>query len=187
MADFTFVTSNNHKLLTAKTVCGQFGIAFDHQATDIVEIQADDGAVIALDKARQAFELVKGPVAVTDDNWAIPALNGFPGPYMRYMNQWLTPADWLNLTRDLEDRRINMRHVIAYKDRQAEKIFSVEIKMKLLKEVRGTSPIDHFAIISADGIHSVAETESNSGKTVFSDQPNAWHQLCDWLKSGRPT
>jgi XTP/dITP diphosphohydrolase len=182
MADFLFVTSNEHKVQTAQAVCSQFGIKFTHQAHDLTEIQADDGEVIALDKARQAFEYYKQPVAVTDDNWLIPALNGFPGPYMKYMNQWLTPDDFINLTRKLKDRRIIMRQIIVYRDKDQEKVFSTDIPGVLLKEPRGTSIIPHFAVISFDGgKHSAAEVEA-SGQVVVADQATAWHEFCQWFE-----
>lgn len=183
MADFTFVTSNDHKALTAQAVCDQFGLAFDRQNIDLVEIQADNGEVIAADKALQAFETFKRPVAVTDDSWNIPGLNGFPGPYMKYINQWFKTEDFLRLTKDLKDRRLFMRHIIAYRDSQTEKIFSAEIACTLLKEIRGTSQIPHFALVSLDGKRSIAEAETTSNTSAFASLPNAWHKFGEWFSS----
>lgn len=180
-ANFTFVTSNDHKVLTARAVCKKFGISFDRQNIELVEIQADNGDIIAADKALQAFETFKCPVAVTDDSWNISGLNGFPGPYMKYVNQWFTPDDFLRLTKDLTDRRMTMRHIIAYRDNQTEKIFSVDIPATLLKEIRGSSQIPHFALVSLDGQRSVAEVEAETGDSAFGDLPNAWHEFCSWL------
>jgi inosine/xanthosine triphosphate pyrophosphatase family protein len=198
-ADFTFVTSNDHKVLTARAVCQEFGLRFTRQKADLVEIQSDDAAAIARDKARQAFLLVqrpnvkgsiaqgpiakgpKGPVVITDDNWLIPGLRGFPGPYMKYVNHWFTPEDFIRLTKDLADRTIIMRHVIVYRDAQLEKVFSVDIPGTLLKQARGSSVIPHFAIMSFDGQHSVAEAEADGHTSAVARQPNAWHQLCAWL------
>jgi XTP/dITP diphosphohydrolase len=181
MADFLFVTSNHHKVQTARAVCTKFDIDFTHQSHDLTEIQADDGEIIARDKAHQAFEYYQKPVAVTDDNWLIPGLNGFPGPYMKYMNQWLKPQDFVNLTRQLKDRRIIMRQIIAYRNADREKVFSVDIPAVLLKEPRGKSEIPHFAVISFDGgQHSAAEIEA-SGQVVIADQANAWHEFCQWF------
>lgn len=182
VADFTFVTSNEHKVITARTVCGQFGLAFDWRKMDLEEIQAESGEPIAEHKVRQAFETCQSPVVVTDDNWSIPGLKGFPGPYMRYINKWLAPEDFLNLTRGLKDRRIIMKHIIAYKDERAEKVFLAEIEGVLLPEARGESIIPHFTVISFDGgQHSVAEVE-NEDYTALSELPNAWHQLGEWLR-----
>ena len=179
--DFTFVTSNDHKVLTAEAVCREFDLAFDRQNIDLVEIQADNGEVIAADKALQAYETFKRPVAVTDDSWSIPGLTGFPGPYMKYINQWFAHEDFLRLTKDLKDRRMTMRHIIAYRDSQTEKVFSVEILASLLKEIRGTSQIPHFTLVSLDGKRSVAEAEAEMGQSAFASLPNAWHDFCEWF------
>lgn len=183
MVDFTFVTSNEHKVKTARAVCKESGLSFDHKDMDLIEIQSDSGEAIAKHKVGQAYEACKKPVAVTDDSWMIPGLRGFPGPYMRYINSWFTPDDFVRLTRDLSDRRITMRHVIAYQDSQKQKVFSVDINGVLLKEVRGESIIPHFAIVSFDGgKQSVAEAEA-AGETAISSLPNAWHQFCEWLSA----
>ena len=182
MADFTFVTSNEHKVLTATAVCDNFGLKFDRQNIDLVEIQADEGEIIARDKALQAYETFKKPVAITDDSWAIAGLGGFPGPYMKYINQWFQPKDFINLTKDLKDRSMVMSHIIVYRDNETEKLFSVKIPAVLLDEVRGESNIPHFTVISLDGGKtSVAEAEAATGKSAFTDTPNAWHEFCDWF------
>lgn len=181
MARFTFVTSNDHKILTAKTVCEPLGIPFRHKHMDFVEIQAD-GEAIALDKVRQAYDKFREPVVITDDSWLIHGLNGFPGPYMKYMNQWFGPDDFVRLTRDLDDRRMTMRQIIAYKDAGDEKLFVADIDGVLLKEPRGRSVIPHFAVVSFDGgKRSVAEEEDGGTLSAVATRPNAWYELCEWL------
>ncbi len=182
MADFIFATSNDHKVKTARAVCEQFGLSFQRKNMDLVEIQSDSGEMIAKHKVDQAYETFQSPVAVTDDSWIIPGLGGFPGPYMKYINQWLRPSDFLRLTATLKDRRIIMRHIIAYKDNSQGKLFTADIEGLLLNEVRGKSVIPHFSVISLDnGQTSVAETEVN-GTTAIALLPNAWHQFCEYLK-----
>ena len=183
MPGFTFVTSNDHKVKTAEAVCGPANITFDHKRIDLLEIQAADGEEVARHKVQQAFEACNSPVVVTDDNWNIPALRGFPGPYMRYVNQWFEPEDFVNLTRGLADRQIIMRHILAYKDANKEKIFAVDIPATMLKEPRGESLITHFKVISLDdGKSSAAEAEAD-GSSVIASQANAWHDFCDWFQN----
>lgn len=183
MPDFTFVTSNDHKVKTAEAVCGPASIVFDHKRMDLLEIQAEDGEDVARHKVQQAFEACQSPVVVTDDSWNIPGLRGFPGPYMRYVNHWFTPEDFVNLTRDLDDRRIIMRQILAYKDAQTEKVFAVDIPATMLEEPHGESVITHFKVISLDGgQHSVAEAEAG-GSSAIAGQANAWHDFCDWFQN----
>jgi XTP/dITP diphosphohydrolase len=183
MADFLFVTSNEHKVLTAKAVCNRYGFSFERKNLDFIEIQSDKGEEIAIQKVQDAYQAFKEPVAITDDSWHIPGLRGFPGPYMKYINQWFKADDFLRLTSQLTDRRIIMEHIIVYKDDKVERVFKADISGTLLKESRGKSTIPHFSVISFDGgKKSVAETEL-SGVTDISKHINAWDYFCKWLGS----
>ena len=179
---FTFVTSNEIKVLAAKSVCDSFALHFDNQSLDFVEIQADNGEIIAQHKAEQAYALLNQPIVITDDSWLIPGLNGFPGAYMKQVNDWFAPDDWLRLTRDLDDRRMILRQIIVYQDEHGQQLFSSDLEAMLLTEARSNSGIKHFSIISFDGgVHSAAEMVE-SGQSAIKDLPNSWHDLCLWLK-----
>lgn len=183
MADFTFVTTNEHKVRVAKITCAEFGVTFKHQNLELTEIQADDGESIARHKAEQAFEICRSPVVVGDSSWFIAGLNGWPGPYMKPANQHLSTQDFLNLTRPLADRQIIYRAILVYKDDGDEKVFAVDIKGVLLKEPRGESKYPSFPIISLDGgRRSLAEADLTD-QPGAADQRNTWHELCEWLKS----
>ena len=182
---FTFITSNDLKVLAAHEVCDAHHITFDRQATDFVEIQSDNGEAIARDKATQAYEKLKSPIVVTDDSWLIPGLRGFPGPYMKQVNDWFTPEDWLRLTRGLTDRRMILRQIIVYQDSDGQRVFTSDIESTLLTTSRSQSGHKHFSIISFDGgIHSAAEAVE-AGHSAIQDKPNSWHELCAWLQSAR--
>ena len=181
MADLHFVTTNDHKLLAATEVCSQFGIKLIRHNLELQEIQADNGEAIALHKVRQAYDKLISPVVITDDSWLIPGLNGFPGPYMKYMVDWLSIEDFVRLTSQLKDRRIILRQIIAYQDDRQAKVFSLDIEGVLLTEPRGASPIPHFSITSFDGgAHSAAELWS-TGSSSISERRTAWHALIAWL------
>lgn len=181
MTDLHFVTTNDHKLLSATEVCSQFGLKIIRHNLEFQEIQAETGEEIAADKVAKAYAKLGKPVAVTDDSWIIPGLNGFPGPYMKYMIHWLTVEDFLRLTSQLDDRRIILRQIIAYQDGEQSKVFSVDIEGLLLTEPRGTSPITHFSITSFDGgNHSAAELWG-SGSSSISARHTAWHDVAEWL------
>ncbi len=177
-----FATTNDHKFATAKHVCDKFGIEVRRKQLDIIEIQSDNGEEIATHKVRDAYAQLQEPVVVTDDSWLIKGLNGFPGPYMKYMNQWLTADDFLRLTAGLSNRITVLRHSVAYYDGGKPQVFSVDIECVLLEEVRGSSKYPIFTIASFDGgKHSAAEV-SAGGYTAINEQHTAWHELCEWLQ-----
>jgi XTP/dITP diphosphohydrolase len=183
MSDFTFVTSNELKILAATAVCEPAGIHFEHHSLDFSELQSYDGELIARDKAQQAFEALKSPVVITDDSWIIPGLGGFPGPYMRQVNHWLTTDNFLDLTRSLIDRRIILRQIIVYQDADNQHLFSTDIPGILLTEARGNCPVMHFKVISFDDGHRSAAQVVDAGKSSIDHLHSSWNDLCEWLQS----
>lgn len=181
MDELTFVTGNDLKFSTAQHLCAQKGLTLIQQDIETVEIQAETGEPIAKHKANEAFQKLQKPIIVTDDTWVIPALNGFPGPYMKSINHWFTRADWLRLTLPLEDRTIILRQVAVYQDEMEQVCFTVDIKGTLLKEIHGESFFPHLSILSFDGQRSEAEALAN-GHSDTVGMHNVWMELTAWLK-----
>jgi non-canonical purine NTP pyrophosphatase (RdgB/HAM1 family) len=178
-----YVTGNKIKFNLAQDIMREFDVALEQMQADITEIQNENGEVVARNKAEQAFHHFQKPIIVSDDFWLIPGLNGFPGPYMKSVNTWFTPEDWLRLTRDLTDRRIILRQVVVYQDAHGQKLFSADIEGTLLRETRGKSPYSHSYITSFDGgEHSSAEIHArDSAESSARHHHNAWHDLGAWL------
>ncbi|HEY8999620.1 MAG TPA: non-canonical purine NTP pyrophosphatase [Candidatus Saccharimonadales bacterium] len=178
-----FITGNQIKFNLAAESLREFGVKLERLTIDFEEIQSETGEPIARHKAQQAFEQLNRPLVVNDDYWIIPALKGFPGPYMKSINTWFTPEDWLHLTKDLDDRRIILRQVVVYQDAHEQKLFAVDLEGILLREIRGKSPYAHSTITSLDGgEHSDAEYhEQNTNAGI--GHHNAWHELGAWLVS----
>ncbi|MEO8104885.1 MAG: non-canonical purine NTP pyrophosphatase [Candidatus Saccharibacteria bacterium] len=181
MTRLAFATSNTLKFLIADEVCRPYGIELVRVPIDLLEIQADNGEAIARHKAAAAFEALHQPLVISDDSTSIPGLGGFPGPYMKYMNEWLTPADFLHLTETLEDRRLILRQVVVYQDATQQRVFTADINCLLLKEIRGESKYSHLTLTSVDGTHSLAQGIAAGGQPVFDDARGAWHEFSEWF------
>ena len=123
MSIIQFATSNKEKMLIAQTVCAKFDIKVEQVSIDIDEIQSEDPIIIVQDKARRAYEGLSKPVVVSDDSWDIPALNGFPGPYMKSINEWFKPDDFLRLMSGIKNRTIIIHQFLAYYDGNTMKVF----------------------------------------------------------------
>jgi XTP/dITP diphosphohydrolase len=109
-------TGNQRKIAEAKVVFDEYGIVFEAFSADIDEIQHHDPTEIAKAKARAAYEEVHRPLVINDSSWSIPALNGFPGGYMKDINQWFTAEDWLSLLKDKEDKSVVLHERTIYYD-----------------------------------------------------------------------
>ena len=182
MNTLSFVTGNAIKFRFADEVCKQFGITIEQVELDVPEIQAESGEPVARDKATRAFEQLQKPLIVTDDSWVIPALKGFPGPYMKSINIWFTPQDWLRLTSTLENREIILRQIAVYQDEREQVLFSVDIKGTMLTEAHGESKYPHNTFVSFNGVRSEAEAHA-SGQSDAISHHSAWHELAKWLKA----
>lgn len=184
MKSLLFSTGNDEKFQIAYAACKPLGAELVQKHLDVDEIQSDDCEIIVADKARRAFELVQQPVVVSDDSWQIPGLNGFPGPYMKYMDQWLTPQNFLDLTRPLADRRIILVQLLAYQDEHQQKIFRKEYTATLLTEARGTygRPLQKTVTMPGDEGLSIAEAYDAGTVHAERDVAEGWQALVAWYK-----
>lgn len=177
-----YITGNERKLENAKAFLEQYNILPEMQKVDMAEVQADNAADVALRKARDAYDIVQGPLFINDASWHIPALNGFPGPYMRYIVQWFTIEDLLALMKNKQDRTIILRDTIVYKDGDTEKVFTNDVKGTILETpyAGGDGPFV-TKIVSLDP----------SGKSIaemnvvgYSEQEQVlWREFAEWLNS----
>jgi non-canonical purine NTP pyrophosphatase (RdgB/HAM1 family) len=184
-----FATSNQEKMLIAQTVCSKFNINVEQASIDIDEIQGEDPVIIVQDKARRAYEGLSKPVVVSDDSWDIPALNGFPGPYMKSINKWFHSNDFLRLMKGINDRSIILHQLLAYYDGSTMKVFSNDIHGKVIDESRGKndrSPNMTVTVLDHDNGKTIAEVFEQGEKAVFErylNRPDAWHGFVDWFNS----
>lgn len=176
-----YITGNQSKFDNAREYLSELGINITQRKLNLQEIQSEDGSDIALTKARQAYNQIKEPVFVNDASWSIPALNGFPGPFMKYISKWLSNADILTLMSLKKDRTIYLIDVIAYKDTDHEKVFLVKTKGSILPIPEGDSngpEVTKIISLSDDG-KSLASVRSQG----FTDQEkSSWSAFADWLR-----
>ncbi|HEY1064079.1 MAG TPA: non-canonical purine NTP pyrophosphatase [Candidatus Saccharimonadales bacterium] len=185
MKRVVFVTSNDFKFKHAAHMTEPTGIVLVREHMDLDELQSTSGEEITRHKAEQAYSKFQQPLVVNDDTWFIPGLNGFPGAYMKHINEWFTTEDWLNLTSPLKDRRIILQQHIVYQDEHGQHYFAEQIEGLLLTEARGAHHHSHLAITSFDGgTYSGAERVDKEIPAIDSSIPTAWHKFSDWLMKG---
>ena len=76
-----FITGNQNK---ADYLSRQLGVHLDFQKVELDEIQEVDPKRLLEHKLRQAYDVVQRPVLVEDVSLAFDALNGLPGPYIKW-------------------------------------------------------------------------------------------------------
>lgn len=178
MKCIVLVTSNKRKLGEAKAALKDFDIEVQNKQFDINEIQSRDPIVIAKHKAREAFRLAGEPITITDTSWDIPALNGFPGGYMKDIADWLMPTDFLNLLKDKDDRSISFTETIVYCDGQQTKVFSEKFIGRIAEKPRGSgNSIGQLAEFNG---FTISERE-RQGRFSHEPKDYIWYKFAQWF------
>jgi XTP/dITP diphosphohydrolase len=109
-----YVTGNQKKFEVAKIGLKGVGIKLVQQSLSVPEIQGSTVEEVSQFKATFARDTLNIPVVVTDGGFSFRALNGFPGPYMKYINQWLTAEDIIRLMEGKSDRFVEAIECLTY-------------------------------------------------------------------------
>ncbi len=122
--EITFITGNQGK---ADYLAKYLGYPVRHEKHDLDEIQSLDLKEIVEHKVRQAYEKVKGPVLVEDVSLEFEALNGLPGPFIRFFVDRV-PFETICRMIDGQSRNAVGRCVFGYFDGQEAKFFEGKIE-----------------------------------------------------------
>jgi non-canonical purine NTP pyrophosphatase (RdgB/HAM1 family) len=112
--EIAFVTGNAGKWEIAKDIFAKYGLNLTQVAIDTPEIQSLDVKEVASYSARYAAQKLGVPVIKSDVGYYITALGGFPGPFIKYVNQTLSDADLLRLMDGVKDRTMIVRECLAF-------------------------------------------------------------------------
>lgn len=111
-----FVTGNKYKFKIAKQRLKKSSpkIKIVQRKLDVPEIQSDSVETVAEFSAQWASKILKKPAIVSDAGCYIEALGGFPGPFVKYINRWLSARDLLRLMDGKKNRRVLWKDCLAY-------------------------------------------------------------------------
>ena len=177
-----YATGNSEKFADAKRFFEKRGIVIKQLNVEVDEIQNDNLEKIALNKALAVYEQVKKPLFVNDAGWLIPALNGFPGPYMKDINQWFRPQDFILLLSDKKDRRVILRDTIVYIDEFGSQVFTNDCLGLILSEPYGAEGRPSDNVISLTKSKKSIAEEVKNGNFLLDDEEKAWSDFVKWLK-----
>lgn len=86
--EINFITSNKNKVAALErsfVTAGRLDVKVNQVQVEIIEPQLNNIADVSKYKALEAFKILKKPVLVEDGGLVIEALDGFPGPYTKYV------------------------------------------------------------------------------------------------------
>lgn len=181
----TFITGNPRKAEEAMAVLATYDITVEVMALDIDEIQHHDPLEITKAKARAAYQKAKRPIVVNDVSWEIPALNGFPGGYMKDVCRWLSTEDFLALMQDKADKTIIAHDVVTYYDGKDVRLFTSRQSGYFIDQPRGNDTHPHHSVIVMRGNNgrTIAEVVNArmAGEAVEVGNYEHWQKFGEWF------
>ncbi|KAL3920617.1 MAG: hypothetical protein SGILL_003173 [Bacillariaceae sp.] len=155
----TFVTGNKKKLEEIKrilTTGAEIPFEITNQKLDLPELQGDP-VEIAKEKCKLAAQKVNGPVFTEDTSLCFIALNGLPGPYIKWFLEQCG-HDGLNKMLDgFDDRSAYAQTIVAYTTGPEDEIHVFDGRTNG-KIVQPRGPLDF-------GWDPVFEPDEGEGKT----------------------
>lgn len=178
-----FCTTNTDKFELGSRSFQKHGLILEQLQIEVDEVQSEDPYYILDHKIRSIYEKVKRPLIVTDDSWNIPALGGFPGAYMKSVNHWLAPDDWLNLMSTHEDKRIFLESRLAYIDESGVKNFEDSQERKFLDKVSETDGVSILRVISLSNDPTPLNELWKRDPELLLNGRLVWENFIDWYKN----
>ena len=183
MKSVLFATGNHRKITEAQATLAPFHVTVEPITLELDEIQHRDSAEIAKAKARAAYAAAGKPVVVSDTSWAIPALGGFPGGYMKDTSAWWHAKNWLDIMRDQTDKRIFCLEHVAYYDGNDLQHFVQQYEGTFIDEARGREhdeeSIEQVIILYGD--KTMAEQLADGDIASAGEELGHWQQFGEWF------
>ena len=171
MKEITFITGNQKK---ADYLAKYLGFPIKHVKLDLDEIQSMDLKEIVGHKVRQAYDEVHGPVIVEDVALEFAALNGLPGPFIRFFVDNV-PFETICGMIDGKTRKATARCVFGYYDGSDLKLFEGKLDGEIAKTPAGENGYGWDRLFIPEG-YSVTRAElgeEDDRKTYLEIKPFA--------------
>ncbi len=180
MEELYFVTSNKNKVTEAEAI---LSIPITLVDIEVDEIQEMDLSKVVKKKVEEAFSLVKKPVFVDDVGMYVEAWNGFPGPFIKFLqhagnlNELL--LKWIALE---TNKRAVITGSIGYHDGKMTHVFRGEVPGTIVNS-RGENGWGFDPIFIPDGYERTWSEMTVDEKNTTSHRRKALDQFKKFLNT----
>jgi len=109
-----YLTTNQFKFEVAQQYFHAVsGYELVQHSFHVPEVQGATCEEVAEQSAIYAAKELEEPCVVMDVGFSIAALNGFPGPFVKYINEWLSEKQILRMLDETDDRTAHFIDVLA--------------------------------------------------------------------------
>ncbi len=148
--NITFITGNQKK---ADYLAKYLGHPVDHVKLDLDEIQSLDLNEIVEHKVRQAYDKIKTAVIVEDVSLEFEALNGLPGPFIRFFVDNV-PFEKICSMINGQSRRAKAKCVFGFYDGETVKLFEGGLSGEIAEVPTGENGYGWDRLFIPDGYSS---------------------------------
>jgi len=133
-----FITSNQRKFTSLQKLLQPLGIDLQQLDYDFDEGRGLDIQTIAKSKLSQAKKVFPNKRLIVDDRgFFIPALKGFPGPFVKLLLDSFSYPGIIKLMQGETDRRAIFSFAVGYFDGEKDHIFVADEEGFIIDEPRG--------------------------------------------------
>lgn len=133
-----FITSNQRKFASLQKLLQPLGIDLQQLDYDFDEGRGLDIQTIAKSKLVQAKKAFPNKRLIVDDRgFFIPALKGFPGPFVKLLLDSFSYPGIIKLMQGETDRRAIFSFAVGYSDGEKDHIFVADEEGFIIDEPRG--------------------------------------------------
>lgn len=173
-APFVLVTGNRGKIAEARLA---LGMDIEAVEVDLPEIQGLDLLEILTEKANIAWEIVKRPLVVEEAGLSLAAMNGFPGPLVKWMLEAMGAEGIARTAHALGDPRAIARCALLYKDAERTVVAEGHTLGTLVLPGRGEHGFGWDPVFLPDGETRTFAELAGREKDAVSHRGKAWREL----------
>lgn len=178
----TFVTGNKKKLEEVRAILGT-DIPFELQSVkiDLPELQGEP-IDISKEKCRLAAAALDGPVIVEDTSLCFNALNGLPGPYIKWFLEKTGHEGLNNLLAAYQDKTAYAQCIFAFAaDKNSEPIVFVGQTPGRIVPARGPSDFGWDPVFQPEGYEETYAEMKKEIKNKISHRYRSLEKFRDYL------
>lgn len=114
MKKIILITSSEKKKNSFEKVLSKYDIGVEISDIWIPEIQDEDNTSVAKFSAQFGANLLNKPVVKMDTGLFIDSLNGFPGPYVKYVSEKIGAEKFFKMLESVENKKARISCALAF-------------------------------------------------------------------------
>jgi XTP/dITP diphosphohydrolase len=176
------VTGNPKKIEVAKFALANHGIDVEQLEMDTPEIQSSETEEVAKYSVKFAADKTGKIVIKGDFGMGIEMLNGFPGPFVKFINKWFSVEQFSSLYKDVPNPKAYFIDSLGYCEPGKEPVcFSTKTFGNLIDKPRGDNGNMVDSLFVPQGYKkTIAELSKEESMKLWAN--DRYDQLAKYLK-----